>query len=151
MDYLERISALGLQLPSLSEPGGNYQSVNVRGQIAYVAIQFPILNGKFLFQGQLGKDFNTQEGYQAMQLCALNVLAQIHDKIGFEKLEGLNHLDGYYRGYGMWDDSPKVLNGASDLFVKVLDKKGIHSRGLFGVADLPRQFSVGLTASFTLV
>ena len=52
----ERLQRLGLQLPTVSSPGGNYVSVNVRGKIAYVAIQFPILNGEYLFQGRLGKE-----------------------------------------------------------------------------------------------
>ena len=85
-----------------------------------------------------------------MELCALNVLAQIDKKIGFEKIIGLNHIDAYFQSGENWDDSPKVVNGASDLFVKILEDKGQHSRAIFGVEKLPRNFSVGLTASFTL-
>lgn len=86
-----------------------------------------------------------------MELCALNVLAQVHEKIGFEKVEGLNHLEAYFQAYGDWDDSPKVVNGASDLFVKLLKEKGTHSRAILGVEKLPRKFSVGLTCTFTLL
>ena len=63
---------------------------------------------------------------------------------------GLNHFDAYFQSGEDWDDSPLVVNGASDLFVKVLGDKGIHSRAIFGVDRLPRNFSVGLTASFTI-
>jgi hypothetical protein len=33
-----------------------------------------------------------------MKLYALNVLAQIDKKIGFDHIEGLNHIDTYFSG-----------------------------------------------------
>ncbi len=146
----ENLKKLGYTLPGISTPGGNYVSVNIRENIAYVAIQFPILDGEFKFQGRLGNDISTEEGYHAMELCALNVLAQVSQKIGFEKIVGLNHIDAYFQSGNDWDDSPKVVNGASDLFVNILEEKGRHSRAIFGVEKLPRNFCVGLTASFTI-
>lgn len=146
----ENLNKLGYQLPKASTPGGSYVSVNIRGDIAYIAIQFPIHNEEYLYQGRLGNDLNTDDGYKAMELCALNVLAQIDKIVGFEKIIGLNHIDAYFQSGENWDDSPKVVNGASDLFVKILEDKGQHSRAIFGVEKLPRNFSVGLTASFTL-
>ncbi len=150
MNPLDKLIELQLELPSVSSPGGNYVSVNIRENVAYIAIQFPILNEDYLFQGRLGKEITTKQGCKAMELCALNVLAQVHKKIGFDNIVGLNHIDAYYRSASNWDDSPIVVNGASDLFVNVLEKKGIHSRAIFGVEKLPRSFSVGLTASFTI-
>lgn len=147
---LENIKLLGYELPEASTPGGNYLSVNVRNQIAYVAIQFPILNEKYLYQGRLGADLTTEDGYKAMEICALNVIAQVNAKVGFENVVGLNHMDAYFQAAGNWDDSPKVVNGASDLFVRILATKGTHSRAIFGVDKLPRNFSVGITTSFTL-
>lgn len=150
MGLIAKVTRLGLELPEVSNPGGNYLSVNVRGNTAYVAIQFPIFNGAFKFQGILGDELSTAEGYQAMQLCALNVLAQIEAEIGFENIEGLNHLDACYVATDGWDEAPKVVNGASDTFVEVLGEKGKHSRTIFGAQRLPANFCVGLTTNFTL-
>lgn len=146
----ENFKKYGYKLPGVSTPGGSYVSVNVRDNIAYIAIQFPILDGKFLYQGRLGEGVSTHEGYKAMELCALNVLAQVDKKIGFERIIGLNHIDAYFQSGEDWDESPAVVDGASDLFVKILERKGEHSRAIFGVHKLPRNFSVGLTASFTI-
>ena len=146
----ENLTEIGLELPEVSTPGGNYVSVNIRENIAYVAIQFPIKNEEYLYQGRLGNEISTEQGYKAMELCALNVLAQIGAKVGFEKLVGLNHIDAYFQSNDDWDDSPIIVNGASDLFVKALGDKGVHSRAIFGVHKLPRNFSVGVTASFTI-
>ncbi|CAL2077242.1 RidA family protein [Tenacibaculum sp. 190524A05c] len=144
------LDKLGLKLPNVSSPGGSYLSVNTRKDIAYVAIQFPILNDEYKYQGRLGEEITTDQGFEAMELCALNVLAQIDEKIGFENILGLNHIDAYFQSGKDWDDSPIVVNGASELFVNVLEEKGTHSRAIFGVEKLPRNFSVGLTATFTL-
>lgn len=146
----EQLEKLNLELPNVTSPGGSYVSVNIRNNIAYVAIQFPILEDNFLYQGKLGETISTEDGILAMQLCALNVLTHIKEKVGFDNLEGLNHIDIYYRASELWDDSPKVADGASEIFLHILENKGKHTRALFGVQNLPRNFCVGLTASFTL-
>ncbi len=89
-------------------------------------------------------------GHQATQLCALNVLAQIDKHVGVDRLVGINHFDGYFQAKGGWDESPKVMNGASDLFVQVLEDQGQHSRAIVGVEHLPRNFCVGITATCTI-
>lgn len=150
MNPLENLKKLHLELPKISTPGGTYVSVNIRENIAYLAIQFPILNEEYLYQGRLGNEISTEQGYKAMELCALNVLAQVENKIGFDKIVGLNHFDAYFQSGESWDDAPIVVNGASDLFTKVLEEKGKHSRAIFGVEKLPRNFCVGLTATFTI-
>jgi len=103
-----------------------------------------------LYRGRLGDGLTTKDGYRAMELCALNVLAQINDKVGFENVIGLNHIDAYFQANENWDESPTVVNGASDLFVNILEEKGVHSRAIFGVEKLPRNFCVGLTCTFTI-
>lgn len=150
MTLPEKLKDHGLDLPEPSTPGGSYVSVNVRASVAYVAIQFPIYNEKYLYTGRLGEALSTDDGYKAARLCALNILAQVHHKIGFAAIEGLNHMDIYFQAAPDWDDSPRVANGVSDLMTRILEQQGTHSRALFGVEHLPRNFSVGITSSFTL-
>lgn len=150
MDIINKLKAPGLTLPEISSPGGSYNSVNIRGNIAYIAIQFPILNEKYLYQGKLGESISTADGYEAFKLCALNVIAQVHAKIGFDNLVGLNHMDAYYVASNSWDESPDVINGASNLFNEVLEDKGTHSRAILGLSSLPRNFCAGVVTSFTI-
>ena len=56
MNVFENITKYELELPNTSTPGGSYVSVNIRGNIAYVAIQFPIVNNDYFYQGRLGKE-----------------------------------------------------------------------------------------------
>lgn len=147
---IEKLNQLNLELPNVSTPGGAYVSVNIRGNIAYLAIQFPIINEKHHYLGRLGNELTNEDGYKAMRMCALNVLAQIDKKIGMDRIVGLNHFDAYYQSGNGWNDAPEIVNGASDLFLKVLGEKGQHSRAIFGVEKLYGNFCAGLTCTFTI-
>ncbi|WP_247237873.1 RidA family protein [Telluribacter sp. SYSU D00476] len=147
----ERLQALGIPLTDLPRPGGSYVSVNVRGAIAYVAIQFPIRGEEYQFRGRLGQEITTDEGYKAAALAAANAIAQVESYVGLYRVLGLNHVDIYYQSSEEWDEGPQVANGASDLFLRVLGEKGQHSRSIFGVHKLPRNFCVGISCTFTLL
>lgn len=146
----DNLKRLGITFGDVPKPGGSYVAVNIRGNIAYVAIQFPIKQDQFFFIGRLGQEVTTEEGYQAARLAAMNVLGQIEKFVGFDRIVGLNHADIYYRATQAWDEGPRVANGASDLFLDVLGDLGQHTRAIFGVDKLPRGFSVALTTSFTI-
>ncbi len=140
----------GYELPIVPKPGGNYVPVNIRQNVTYIAIQLPKLGDNWIFKGRIGRELSSGDGYKAFQHCALNVLAHIEKSTGLDKLVGLNHMDAYYQADGEWDDGPNVVDGASDLFVKVLGEKGNHSRAIFEVDRLPRNFAAGITCSLTL-
>ena len=147
---LNNLQIPGIEFDNLPKPGGSYVAVNIRGSIAYVAIQFPIKDGRFFFTGRFGESVTTEEGYQAARLAAMNVLGQVNKFVGFDNIVGLNHADIYYQASEDWDNGPRVANGASDLFLEVLGDQGKHTRAIFGVDKLPSNFSVALTTSFTI-
>ena len=94
---------------------------------------------------------STEEGRAAMRLCALNALAQLAEKLGDRDLLGINHLDVSYVAAPGWDEAPYVADPASELLREVLGEAGRHARALRGVAHLPRDFCVGLSATATLL
>ena len=49
-----------------------------------------------------------------------------------------------------FDQSPAVINGASDLFIALFGERGRHARTAAGVAGLPGNASVEVDAIFTL-
>ncbi len=150
LDIEENLKSAGIHLHQPPQPGGSYASLNIRGNIAFIAIQFPIKDGEFLYKGRLGDTVTSEQGYSAAQLCAVNILSQINAHIGFQRVVGLNHLDIYFQQSPDWDEAPKVADGASDLFLKVLEQRGLHSRAIMGVQNLPRNFCVGIVSSFTV-
>lgn len=150
MNIQQNINALHIDFESLPKPGGSYVAVNTRGNIAYVAIQFPIQNGQLQHAGRLGEQISTEQGYEAAGICARNIIGQIQKFIGFENIEGLNHLDIYFYNTENWTGGPKVADGASDLFNKTLGEAGLHTRTIIGVHSLSRNSCIAITSSFTL-
>lgn len=150
MNILDNIDALKIDYDNLPQPGGSYKAVNVRGKIAWVAIQFPFKNGHLQHTGRLGADISTEQGYEAASICARNIIGQIQKHIGFENIEGLNHLDIYFQNTENWSNGPAVANGASDLFNEVLGDAGNHTRTIVGVHSLSRNSCIAITASFTI-
>jgi enamine deaminase RidA (YjgF/YER057c/UK114 family) len=150
MDILQNIDSLNIDLGNLPKPGGSYAAINKRGNIAYVAIQFPIRNGQLQHAGRLGQQISIEQGYEAAGICARNIIGQIHKFIGFENIEGLNHLDIYFQTVENWNDGPEVANGASDLFNEILGEAGKHTRTIIGVQYLSKNSCIAITSSFTL-
>ena len=144
------IAQLNFDINAAPVPGGSYESVVVRDSIAYISIQFPIENGNYLYQGTLGKELQTMDGIKAAELCAVNVLRQVNKYIGLEKVSALNHIEICYQSTEDWDDGPAVADGASKLFINILQDRGQHTRSIFGVFRLPRNFCIGITCTFQL-
>jgi enamine deaminase RidA (YjgF/YER057c/UK114 family) len=80
-----------------------------------------------------------EQGYAAARACALTLLAVLQRHLG--SLDGVKSgvaVNGYVNAVAGFADSPKVINGASDLLVEVLGDAGRHVRAAIGVSALPR-------------
>src|SRR5215831_2244643 len=140
-----RIKQLGLSLPPAPKPVGNYAPAVRAGNLLFISGQLPIENGVARYLGQVGAELTEQQGYAAAQLAALNVLAQIESALGgFDRLAQLVRVEGHVASAPEWQDAPKVLDGASDLFFRVLGEKGQHTRSAFCPARLPKNAAVEL-------
>lgn len=151
MTIRDLLASKGIVLPSPPKPGGAYEAVRLLDRTAYVAIQFPILDGKSLYRGRLGAEVTTEQGYEAARLCALNVLAQLDQLPGLDRLAGLNRVDAQMQTVEGWNDFPRVLDGASHLFLDALGDVGKHARTLYGVERLPGNAVIALTVTATIV
>jgi enamine deaminase RidA (YjgF/YER057c/UK114 family) len=85
------------------------------------------------------------EGYQAARICALNSLAQIKAELGtLEAIKKFVRVMGFVNCTEDFPDQPKVVNGASELFLTVFGEKGRHTRLALGANSLPRNAAVEL-------
>jgi enamine deaminase RidA (YjgF/YER057c/UK114 family) len=142
---LERLAALGLALPPAPQPLGAYRAVVQSGTLLFLSGQLPIRDGAVVHRGAVGAALTVEEGRAAAGLCALNALAQIHRFLGgFERLKQIVRVDGYVASAPGNFDQPKVLDGASDLFARVLVERAGHARTAFAVPQLPANAAVEL-------
>jgi enamine deaminase RidA (YjgF/YER057c/UK114 family) len=106
--------------------------------------------GKVAITGQLGKEASLEKGQEAAKICAIYILAQLHDALTQHnlKVKQCVKVNGYVSSTAYFSDHPKVMNGASDLLVQVLGDEGKHAQAAVGVSSLPLSAAVEVEAIF---
>jgi enamine deaminase RidA (YjgF/YER057c/UK114 family) len=138
-----RLKELGIVLPSLGTPVANYLPYRLAGNILYLAGQGPRDESGKQLTGKLGKDIGIEEGYRRARLVGLGLLAAMRDALGsLDRVDYIVKLLGMVNAVPDFNDSPKVINGCSDLFVEVFGDAGRHARSAVGNVMLPNQISV---------
>jgi enamine deaminase RidA (YjgF/YER057c/UK114 family) len=138
-----RLKELGIVLPSLGTPVANYLPYRLAGNILYLAGQGPRDESGKQLTGKLGKDIGIEEGYRRARLVGLGLLAAMRDALGsLDRVDYVVKLLGMVNAVPDFNDSPKVINGCSDLFVEVFGDAGRHARSAVGNVMLPNQISV---------
>lgn len=140
----DKLTELGLKLPSLPSPGGNYVPAKRAGSILYLS--GVISTGpEGIITGLAGVNRTVEEGYAAAEACALTQLALIKNTLGsLDAVAEVLTVNGYVNAAAGFADAPAVINGASDLLVRVFGDAGKHVRAALGVSALPRNALVEL-------
>lgn len=142
MKIEDKLRALGLVLPAAPAPGGNYRSAKRVGELVYLAGAISS-DGDGVMTGTVGAGRSVEEGYAAARACALTQLAALKNELGtLEAVVEILSLNGYVNAVPGFADSPRVINGASDLLVALFGEAGRHVRAAVGVCALPRNAMV---------
>ena len=122
------------------------------GKILYISGQISINENGDLIKGKLGKDLNTEEGYDAAKRCALSIVAQAKKACDgdLSKIKSCIKLTGFVNSTDDFIDQPKVINGASDLISSIFGDAGMHTRAAVSTNSLPLGVSVEVDAIFEL-
>jgi len=152
MNIDEKINQLNLVLPKATPPVGSYLATKEVGQLLYISGQISIDGEGNLIKGKLGKDFTTEEGYNAAARCALSIISQAKTYLSndLSKIKSCIKLTGYVNSTDNFTEQPKVINGASDTIVKVFGESGMHTRAAISTNSLPLGVAVEVDAIFEL-
>ena len=152
MSYEEKIKELRINLPEAKAPVGNYVATKVSGKMLFVSGQISIDESGQLIKGKVGKDLDTEAGYNAAKRCALSIIAQVKKACDndLSKVKSCVKLTGFVNSTDEFIDQPKVLNGASDLIASVFGEAGMHTRAAVSTNSLPLGVSVEVDAIFEL-
>ena len=148
----DRLKELGFELPPAPKAVGVYKPAVTVGNVVYTSGHLPLLPDGTLLKGCVGKDVDQQAGYEAAQHAALNLFATLKSHVGsLDKVERVVKLFGMVYSAPDFIQHPGVINGCSELFVKVFgEEKGAGSRSAFGVAALPLGAIVEIEGIFEL-
>jgi enamine deaminase RidA (YjgF/YER057c/UK114 family) len=142
-----RLKELGIVLPPVPKPVANYLPYRLVGNILYLSGQGPRDDKGVSLTGKLGAEIDIAEGYRRARFVGLGLLAAMRDALGsLDRVDFVVKLLGMVNAVPDFDDSPKVINGCSDLFVEVFGDAGRHARSAVGNVMLPNQISVEIEA-----
>ncbi|MDY0256782.1 RidA family protein [Gudongella oleilytica] len=134
----KKLGELGIILPGQTKSMGNYVTARRSGNILYLSGNGPMREGKVVMSGKLGADLTVEQGYEAARITAINILGVLKSELGdLDKINQFVKVLGFVQSTDDFYDQPKVINGASDLFVEVLGEKGRHARSAIGTCVLP--------------
>tara|TARA_Y100001970_G_scaffold243712_1_gene309220 strand:+ start:305 stop:766 length:462 start_codon:yes stop_codon:yes gene_type:complete len=152
MNYEEKLKNLNIKLPEAKAPVGNYVATKISGKMLFVSGQISIDESGELIKGKVGKDLNTDEGYNAAKRCALSIIAQVKKACGddLSKVKSCIKLTGFVNSTDDFIEQPKVINGASDLIATIFGDIGMHTRAAVSTNSLPLGVSVEVDAIFEL-
>ena len=150
--FEKNINNLELKIPSMALPVANYVPYKIFDKILYISGQAPIKEGSLIYKGKVGKDITEEEGIEAGKLCCINIISALKSAINndWEKLDGFIKLGGFVNCDANFVNHPQIINGASDLLVKIFGEQGKHTRFAVGSNSLPMNISVEIDAVIKL-
>ena len=137
MEIEKKLQELGFEVPTPPTPVANYIASVQVGNILFVGGNTGTVNGKRKYTGKVGDAVTVEQAYEMAQFCALNHLSFIKVALGdLDRVERIVKVTGYVNVAPGFKDMPKVINGESDLYVKLWGERGRHARAAIGVASL---------------
>lgn len=154
--YEQKLSALGITLPTPAAPVANYVGFvkveNDSSKTVFISGQLPLDEGKLQFIGKVGSEISPESAKKAARLCAINILAQLKMACDgdLSRVKRCVKLGIFVNGDEDFKEHPMVANGASDLIAEVFGDAGKHARAAVGSGSLPFGVAVEVDAIFEI-
>jgi enamine deaminase RidA (YjgF/YER057c/UK114 family) len=148
----QALGELGVTLPEVPRPIASFVPYCKTGDLVYLAGQTCEVNGKPEITGQVGVTVDLETARAAARQCALNLLAALRDACegDLDRVARCVRVGGFVQAAPGYPSVPRVIDGASELFVALWGERGRHARTAVGVSTLPQDASVEVDAIFEL-
>ena len=142
-DGEQKVEELGISLKEPTPPVANYVNAVRTGNLIFMAGKGPSLPEGGYVTGKVGEDLSVEEGYEAAKLVAYAQLGALKAEIGdLNKVVRIVKVLGMVNCSSDFGDQPEVVNGFSDIMVKIFGERGKHARAAVGMGSLPRNIAV---------
>ncbi len=146
----QKLTELGLVLPTLPGSKGIYKSCLEVGNLLYVSGHISINEDGGFITGKVGADVDDDEAKRAALQCGLAILSSIKAHFG-----NLNRIKRVIKILGMVNAVPEytkhalIINGCSELYVQLWgNDNGKGVRSAVGMGSLPNNVAVEIEAVF---
>lgn len=138
----ERLAELGIVLPPVFPPAGNYVGCVVVGDMVHVGGHGPV-DGDRIIRGKVGDTVSLEEARTAARMTALSMLATMQAELGdLDRIERIVKVFGMVNVAPGFNQTPAVIDGCSDVLVEIFGDAGRHTRSAVGLAELPFDIAV---------
>ena len=150
IDINKRLEKLDIKIDEPSTPAGSYVPYVISNNLVFISGQLPFINGELTVKGKIGDTVSVEEGIEMAKACAMALLSQLKAACNgdLNKVKKVVKLGGFVASTPDFTDQPKIVNGASDLFVKIFGERGKHARFAVGAPALPRNVPVEIEGIF---
>jgi enamine deaminase RidA (YjgF/YER057c/UK114 family) len=146
-----RIERLGLVLPTPPTPQGSYVPGVVHAGLLHLSGQGPLRPDGVMATGKVGIDVSLEEAIHHAGLTGLALLSAARQVLGsLARIERVVSVFGMVNAAPDFADHPKVINGCSDMFIRIFGENGRHARAAVGMGSLPKHISVEISAIFAV-
>ena len=147
-----KLKELDIILDEASKPAGSYVPYVISNNLVFISGQLPFINGSITIKGKVGSEVSVEDGIKMAEVCAKALLSQLKSACNgnLDKVKKVVKLGGFVASDPNFIDHPKIINGASDLIVKIFGDRGRHARFAVGVASLPLNTPVEIEGIFEI-
>ncbi|MBA7532233.1 hypothetical protein ES705_24459 [subsurface metagenome] len=139
----KKLRAMGIIIPDVPKPVASYVPCVQTGKLVYASGQGCKKDGIPVYKGKLGENLSVEEGYEAAKISIINCLAILRGHLGsLDRVKKVVKLLGFVASVPEFVHQPNVINGASDLLIKIFGEKGRHARSAIGTNVLPSNMPV---------
>lgn len=148
-----KLAELGLSLPPDWAPRGRFLPFRRDGATVYLSGQINEWDGAVTLEGPVP---DTKAGIaaarKAAEVCALNLLYRLREAAegDLDRVDCVLRLGGFVNCLSGFPQSPKVIDGATEVFVALFGDDGWHARTAVGVSGLPGNAAVEVDAIMRL-
>src|SRR4029434_3539978 len=145
-----RLQELGLELPQVFHPVGNYLGCKRVGNLLYVGGHGPVTKSGVI-TGKVGasvdmpraRDAAHARAPEAAKATALSMLATVGAELGtLDRVRQVVKVFGMVNCAPGFNRTPEVIDGCSDVLVAIFGDAGRHTRSAVGMAELPFDIAV---------
>ena len=152
MNAEENLKKLNISLPPAPNPVGSYVAYRKSNKLVFISGQISLRSNGELIKGKVGLDLTIEQGQEAACVCTMNILSQLKLACNndFNEVKSCIKITGFVNSTNDFIDQPKIINGASELIVKIFEDTGKHSRAAVSVNSLPLGAAVEIESIFEL-
>jgi enamine deaminase RidA (YjgF/YER057c/UK114 family) len=152
MSAEDNLKKHNITLPPAPNPVGAYLAYRKTKNLVFISGQISLRSNGELIKGKVGSDLTLEQGKNAAEVCAINIVSQIKAACDgdLNKIKSCIKITGFVNSNADFIEQPKVINAASELLVKIFEENGKHSRAAVSVNSLPLGAAVEIEAIFEI-